>query len=85
MSSEFRIFDGTTQQASTSENYCCATHKRPVPETVTVSVGEVFHALADALASGKTWIKDFEDDEITIPFDLYEVILAYQHYQRLSA
>ena len=55
------------------------------PETVTVRAGEIFPVLADALASGRTWLKDFENDEVTIPFDLYEVILAYQHYQRLSA
>ena len=28
---------------------------------------------------------DFTDDEITISSDLYEVILAYQHYRRPSA
>jgi len=50
-----------------------------------VTAGEIFPALADALANGKTWIKDFEKDEVTVPYDLYEVILAYQHYQRLTA
>ncbi len=28
---------------------------------------------------------DFEDDEVSISTDLYEVILAYQHFRRPSA
>jgi hypothetical protein len=30
-------------------------------------------------------LDDFRDDEITISSDLYEVILAYQHFRRPSA
>jgi hypothetical protein len=52
---------------------------------VTVSVGEVLPLLADALASRRTWLRDFEDDEITITADLYEVLLAYRHFRRPSA
>ena len=54
-------------------------------ETVTVAVSDIIPWLADAACSKRTWLKDFEDDEITISRDLYEVILAYQHYQRPSA
>ena len=46
---------------------------------------ECGHRNGDAACSKRTWLKDFEDDEITISRDLYEVILAYQHYQRPSA
>ena len=53
--------------------------------TVTVPVGEIFPLLADAVRSERTWLRDFEDDEIIISTDLYEVILAYQHYRRPSA
>lgn len=52
---------------------------------ITVSVGEVLPLLADALASRRTWLRDFEDDEITISSDLYEVLLAYRHFRRPSA
>jgi hypothetical protein len=52
---------------------------------VTVPLGEVFGWLVDAVRSGRSWLRDFEDDEVTISADLYEVILAYQHYQRPSA
>jgi hypothetical protein len=39
----------------------------------------------DAVHSGRTWLSDFEDDEVTLSTDLYEVILAYQHFRRPSA
>ncbi len=54
-------------------------------ETVTISLGEVLPLLADAVRSDRTWLGDFDDDEITISTDLYEVILAYQHFRRPSA
>ena len=53
--------------------------------TVTVPLREVFGWLMDAVHSGRTWLSDFEDDEVTISTDLYEVILAYQHFRRPSA
>ena len=53
--------------------------------TVTVSVGEVLPLLADAVASQRTWLSDFEDDEITISADLYEVLLAYQYFRNPAA
>jgi hypothetical protein len=59
---------------------------RPVAAPqVTVSVGEVLPLLAHAVASQRTWLKDFADDELTISADLYEVLLAYQYYHRPSA
>ncbi|MCA9270813.1 MAG: hypothetical protein KDA41_20175 [Planctomycetales bacterium] len=54
-------------------------------QTVTVPLGEVFPLLADAVQSQRTWLADFEDDNITISSDLYELILAYQHFRRPSA
>jgi len=45
----------------------------------------VLPLLADAVRSERTWLRDFHDDEITISMDLYEVILAYQHYRRPPA
>jgi hypothetical protein len=54
-------------------------------QTVTVPLAEILPLLSDAVKSERTWLQDFEDDEITISMDLYEVILAYQHYRRPSA
>ncbi len=54
-------------------------------QKVTVPLVEVLSLLADAVQSQRTWLRDFEEDEITISMDLYEVILAYRHYRRPSA
>ena len=54
-------------------------------DTVTVPLADVLHLLADAVASDRTWLRDFQDDEITISSDLYEVVMAYQHFRRPSA
>ena len=79
MQNRLRIYygpDESTTQATT------VTHQ---PQTVTVSAGQVFSALVDAMQNDRTWVKDFEDDDITISSDMYEVILAYQHIRRPSA
>ncbi|OHB78267.1 MAG: hypothetical protein A2W31_04675 [Planctomycetes bacterium RBG_16_64_10] len=52
---------------------------------VTLPVGEILPLLADAVHSRRTWLRDFADDDLTISTDLYEVLLAYQHYRRPSA
>ena len=57
----------------------------PHRETVTLPLTEVLPLLADAVQSQRTWLRDFDDDEITISMDLHEVILAYQHFTRPSA
>lgn len=62
-----------------------ATESRTRRETVTVPLMDVLPLLADAVQSERTWLRDFDDDETTISMDLYEVLLAYQHYRRPSA
>jgi hypothetical protein len=62
-----------------------ATQTNDSRQTVTVPLGEIVGLLADAVQSKRTWLGDFQDDEVTISVDLYEVILAYQHYRRPSA
>jgi hypothetical protein len=52
---------------------------------ITAPLSEVLPLLADAVNSRRTWLSDFEDDEITLSADLYEVLLAYQYYRRPSA
>ncbi len=84
--SKLRIYfgpsDDQAENAGGSAAIATMHEQRP---SVTVPLGEFFPVLAEAVSSGRAWIKDFEDDEITIPSDLYEVILAYQHYRRPSA
>ena len=55
------------------------------PERISLPLGDVFPLLADAVQSNRAWLHDFADDEIRISTDLYEVLLAYQHFRRPSA
>ena len=57
----------------------------PARDTVSVPLEEILPLLVDAVQSDRTWLRDFANDEVTISTDLYEVILAYQHYRRPSA
>jgi len=77
-----RIYYGPQEDTPTGVNVA---ESNEVRETVTVPLLEVLPLLADAVQSERTWLRDFEGDEITISMDLYEVILAYQHYRRPSA
>jgi hypothetical protein len=80
-SNQLRIYYGPKGDSTT-------TTVEEVPkrrETVTIPLMEVLPLLADAMQSQRTWLKDFDDDEATISMDLYEVLLAYQHYRRPSA
>jgi hypothetical protein len=74
-----RVYHGPNHETAT------LTQTNVARDTVTVPLGDVLHLLADAVASRRTWLEDFQNDEVTISSDLYEVILAYQHYRRPSA
>jgi hypothetical protein len=54
-------------------------------DEVTVSLGEVLPLLLDAARGRRAWLDDFADDQMTISSDLYEVLLAYQHFRRPGA
>ena len=56
-----------------------------LPRNVTVPLGEVFPLLADAVRGDRAWLDDFADDEIQIPSDLYDVLMAYRHFRRPTA
>jgi hypothetical protein len=78
--SQLRVYYGPAADAQAAADQGEANH-----DTVTVPAGDIFPLLADAVRSDRTWLNDFANDEITISTDLYEVILAYQHYRRPSA
>jgi hypothetical protein len=59
--------------------------EQPHESTVRVTLGEVLPLLADAVASNRTWLTDFKDDEIAISTDLHDVLLAYRHFRRPGA
>ncbi len=54
----------------------------PAEERVTVPLGDICELLADAYHSGRAWISDFADDEVTISSDLYDVLMAYRFYRK---
>lgn len=51
-------------------------------QRVTAPASQILPLLADALRSQRTWLEDFADDEVTLSADLYEVLMAYQHFRR---
>lgn len=77
---QLRIYRGPGEESAPT-----LTQNNTAKPCVTVTVGEVLPLLADAVASQRTWLGDFDADEITISTDLYEVLLAYQYFRRPSA
>ena len=49
------------------------------PEQVNVRLGDITRVLADAVRWNRTWLTDFENDEVRVSTDLYEVLSAYLH------
>jgi hypothetical protein len=80
-SSHLRVYCGPQDDTAAVS----AAESRNYRQTVTVPLVEVLPLLTDAVQSERTWLRDFSDDEVCISMDLYEVLLAYQHYRRPSA
>lgn len=80
MRPHLRVYNGPQEEQAT-----ISLAESQVRDTVSVPLMDVLPLLADAVQSQRTWLRDFADDEITISMDLYEVLLAYQHYRRPSA
>ena len=79
-SSHLRVYYGPQEESAT-----VALGADKARDSISVPLMEVLPLLADAVRSDRTWLNDFADDEINISMDLYEVLLAYQHYRRPSA
>jgi hypothetical protein len=50
------------------------------PEThaqVNVRFGEITRALVEAVRWDRTWLRDFENDEVRVSTDLYEVLSSF--------
>ena len=65
MRPRLRLYNGEVQQAL------------PAPPPITIRLGEMTRILRDAVASDRTWLEDFEDEEVQVSPDLYEVLSAY--------
>jgi hypothetical protein len=44
---------------------------------VNVRFGEITRALVEAVRWDRTWLRDFENDEVRVSSDLYEVIASF--------
>lgn len=45
--------------------------------SVAMSFGELIRIMRDAGQFERTWLSDFEDDQVQVPEDLYEVLTSY--------
>lgn len=68
MRNRLRLFAGDDTTTTTTVS------TRP---EITVSLGEVSRILADAVRTKRTWLRDFEDEEIQVSADLYEILTTY--------
>jgi len=48
-----------------------------VPSKMTITFGELMHILDEASMRHRTWLRDFSEDGVQIPEDLYEVLTEY--------
>ena len=71
---------GKKQVAGSGEN----TPRLTEAGKVSIPLSDIYASLRDAVVNDRAWIQDFQDDEITISQDFYEVLKAYQQYRRAA-
>ena len=71
---------GKNQAAGSRKN----TPRRKDEGKVSIPLSAIYDTLRDAVLNDRAWIQDFQDDEITISQDFYEVLKAYQQYRRAA-
>lgn len=49
--------------------------------SVRVRLGDLFPLLAQAHRGNYLWLNDFEDDEVCITEDLYDILRAFRSYR----
>ncbi|HEY6565415.1 MAG TPA: hypothetical protein VIY86_13015 [Pirellulaceae bacterium] len=79
--SQLRLYSGPDASDATAEpaSECCS---RP---SIPVKVGELVQVLTHATHAKRAWLEDFQHEEVLLSPDLYEIMMAYQHYHRPSA
>jgi hypothetical protein len=61
-----------------------AAPQEPTRSDMTVTLGDILPLLADAVQMQRAWLKDFENDPVTLSADLYEVLMAYQDLRQTA-
>ncbi len=50
---------------------------RLMDPTISIRLSELYPLLAQAYRDNYVWLRDFEDDELLVSADLYEVVRAF--------
>jgi len=75
------LLDDTTDiSISVSEATSSESAVQP-SDQVTVCWGDILPWLIDAIESKRSWVHDFDGDQVQISRDLHDVICAYRHYR----
>ena len=56
----------------------CSVPTDSPPKRVTVCLGDILPTLLHATRLRRAWVRDFDDDQVTISSDLHEVLQAYE-------
>jgi hypothetical protein len=54
-----------------------AAHDEPHAPSVPIRLSDLYPLLAQAFRDNYVWLRDFEDDEVLVSDDLYEVVRAF--------
>jgi hypothetical protein len=54
------------------------------PRKVSVRLVDLLPILMEASKANRRWLRDFDEDSVEVPQDLYEVALAYQSMRRAA-
>ena len=74
--------DATDVSISVSAASSTESAARPsAADQVTVCWGDILPWLVDAIESKRSWVHDFDGDQVQISRDLHDVICAYRHYR----
>lgn len=53
------------------------THNRPHTPAVAIRLSDLYPLLAQAYRDNYVWLRDFEEDELLVSNDLFEVVRAF--------
>ena len=56
-------------------------HEEPDAPTIPVRLCDLYPLLAQAYRDNYVWLRDFENDELLVGGDLYEVIRAFSNFR----
>ena len=82
---DLRVYHGPSDDEPSESLDCRGAAGSPSSEMVEVVLCEVVTVLADAIQTGRSWLKDFADERVVISRDLHEVLQEYQRLRRHAA